>query len=118
MRDRGRYELSATERHAVILMAQGATREGMASAMGLGLSTASKVLRRIYDKTGTKNTTAAVAILVARGDLRPAEFIDGMDSEFGGKASELIHVRIVTELDSDKLAGLGDAYRCLARAGL
>lgn len=114
-------DLTPTERRVVTLMARGNTRDETGKVMDISTSTVAKALKRVYAKTGANNTTTAVAILVARGDLLPHEFIDGEAAPMfpmDGKAAGLIHVRILTELDADKLAGLGDAYRCLARAGL
>ena len=114
-------ELSSSERTAVILMAQGCTRDRAAELLDISVSTFAKALARVYAKTNTNGTTQAVAVLVARGDLRPCEFLETVDVEpMDGvaEASHLIYIRMMTELNPDKLAGLSDAYRALMAAGL
>ena len=114
-----KYELTPREERVAALLASGFDREGAAREMGISLSTAAKLMRSLVVKTKSETTLQAVAVLVARGALRPSQFIKGADPEpQPGPASELVHVRILTELNPGKLAGLGDAYRALALKGM
>lgn len=112
--------LSNSELTAIILQARGLTRDAAAHQMQIAHGTYVHMLRRVYAKTETPGAAAAVAFLMARGDLRANDVFPDPehDQPWGGEASSLIHVRILTELDHTKLAGLGDAYKALMRNGL
>ena len=112
--------LSDDERTAITLQARGLTRDEAARKMQVAHGTYVHMLRRVYAKTETPGAAAAVAKLMARGDLHAADIFPDQDGDrpWGGPASDLIHVRIITELDADNLKGLGEAYRALTRRGL
>lgn len=115
------YQLPLTEdeHRAIALQARGMTRDVAAREMGVALGTYVSMLRRVYAKTKTPGAAAAVAVLMARGDLRADHiFPTTGDHKWGGPASDLVFVRIHTELDAGKLPGLGDAYQALMRKGL
>lgn len=112
--------LTDDEHRAIVLQARGLTRDAASREMGVALGTYVSMLRRVYAKTQTPGAAAAVAYLFARGDLRASQVYPDPEAEmkWGGPAADLVHVRIITELDSTKLAGLGDAYRALMRSGM
>lgn len=116
---RGR-PLSKDELTAITLQARGLTRDEAARQMQVAHGTYVHMLRRVYAKTETPGAAAAVARLMARGDLQPMDIFPDpdVDRPWGGPAADLIHVRIITELDADKLKGLGEAYQALTRRGL
>ena len=115
------YKLPLTEdeHRAIALQAQGMTRDVAAQQMGVALGTYVSMLRRVYAKTQTSGAAAAVAMLMARGDLLPKDVMPvTTDHRWGGPAADTIYVRIHTELDASKLPGLGDAYKVMMRKGL
>jgi DNA-binding CsgD family transcriptional regulator len=59
--------LTALERQAIRLMAQGNERAQAAELMSLSLSTFNKVLKRVYVKLDSTNTAGAVAKALTNG---------------------------------------------------
>lgn len=112
--------LTEDEHRAIVLQARGLTRDAAAREMQVALGTYVSMLRRVYAKTETPGAAAAVAYLFARGDLQAQHVFPDPEVEhkWGGLAADLIHIRILTELNADKLAGLSDAYKALMRNGL
>lgn len=118
-------------RQAGVLLARGLNRDQACREMGITFSRFIRVMKHLYDMVGVPDlerrvsshaTTVAVALLVARGDIQPWQFIDGEEIPHtppgADSASRLIQVRMLTTLDADVLKGLGDAYQALVRAGL
>lgn len=110
--------LTEDEHTAIKYLAQGHTRDQAAHRMDLPAGTVVSMLRRVYSKTGTNGATHAVAVLMARGVLAPHDILPDPERQWGGPASDTVYVMIHTELDPDKLPGLGDAYKALMRKGL
>jgi DNA-binding CsgD family transcriptional regulator len=65
--------LTAVERQAIRLMAQGKERAQAAETMGLSLSTFNKALKRVYDKVDATNTAGAVANAITSGYISLAD---------------------------------------------
>lgn len=113
------FELTDREYQAVVILARGGRRDDVAIALGMSYSGVAKILSTIYTKTDTTGTTQMVAKLAFTGTLRPWDVVDGLrTAETDGPAAQLIGIRVATELDVDKFAGLKDAYRLLSEKGL
>ena len=110
--------LTEDEHTAIKYLAQGHTRDQAAHRMDLPPGTVVSMLRRVYSKTGTNGATHAVAVLMARGVLAPHDILPDPERAVGrtGVGHRVRHDP--TELDADKLPGLGDAYKALMRKGL
>lgn len=118
--------MTATEEktHAkavAVSLAMGRTRDETARHLGLSPTTVSRILKQIYQETGTTNTTAAMVILARRGDLDevpdPGHTVPDLRPDT--PVQEAVWRRlVVSDLDWRTFRDLRQAYEILCRAGV
>lgn len=104
--------LTDMEREAAQLLVNGRTRDEVAREMFIGASSVARLLGRIYDKTETENTTAALVECALRGWLedsgRPRVY-SPIASD--GPTAAYLLMKIHSCMDADRLAELRVAYK-------
>lgn len=111
-----------TERAVVLSLAQGRTRDETARHLGISATLVARVMKKVYQDTGTGNTTAALVILARRGDLDEIEGPEQLpepDLMPTTDVQRAIWSRlIVSSLDWRTFRDLRQAYELICREGI
>lgn len=112
----------ATERAVVLSLAKGRTRDETARHVGISATTVAHVMKKVYEDTGTENTTAALVILAKRGDLDdiedPKRTIEPDLMPTTDVQRAIWSRLVVSSLDWRTFRDLRQAYELICREGI